>query len=297
MGKRDVAKASLIGLLIVVINLIPLKEVFGITPTIREAGVMPRIYLIPMFFVYGFIALAFSNIKNNLDIGKKGAFITVFAFFFTVDVLLTNLEGNLFIENYPLVFNLIYGFLKTMLITIGILYFWKQEDAVNDAKEQIINHFKSRSMSSWTWRLATVLILSFMIYIILGAIAYPLTGPYMERLIEVPSMLANFTVTMLRGFAYFLVTLPIIIFWKESSKNLFLNLALINILLYPVLGYVFAYFFPAMFRLIDGVVLTLHVTAMSWLQTRLLRRGSSIQMSCVNYHLTRQKEKNHDIIN
>jgi hypothetical protein len=276
-GKRNIAKASLIGLLIVAVNLIPLKEIFGITSTIREAGVMPTIYLIPMFFVYGFIALAFSNIKNNLNLGKGGAFITVFSFLFTIDILLTNIEGNFYIENYPLAFNLIYGFLKTTLITIGVFCLWKQEDAAIDAKELITSYFESRSIPSWTWRLATVLILSFIIYMILGAIAYPLTGPYMEELIEIPSMLANFTVTMLRGVAYLLVTIPIIIFWKESSKNLFLTLALINILLYPVLGYVFAYFFPAMFRLIDGVVLTLHVTAMSWLQTKLLKRGGIIQ--------------------
>lgn len=273
---RNILKAGLIGLMVVVINFIPFEKIFDASSTTEEVGNIPSIYFIPMFFIYSLIALAFSNIKSNLNLGKRVAFITLFTFFFTIDTLLTSMEGSYYIENYPLVFKLIDGFLKTLLIMLGIFYLWKQVNITIDTKEHVNKYFKSRSIFSWTWRFITVLILSFVIYMILGAIAFPLTGPYMEELIEIPSILENFTITILRGFAYLLVTLPIIIFWKKSNTSLFLNLTLINILLYPVLGYVFAYFFPVMFRIIDGIVLSLHVAALSWLFVRLLKHGSTI---------------------
>ncbi|WDV47553.1 hypothetical protein PV797_07680 [Clostridiaceae bacterium M8S5] len=271
----NLLKAGLIGLLVIVIKLIPLETICGINATTGEVGTMPKFYFIPMFLIYGVIALELANIKSNLNIGKKGAFIIIFMFFFVIDILLSKLEGNFFIEDYPLLFNIGSGFLENILITIGIFYLWKQEDVISSAKEKVNNYFRSRSLFSWVWRVIVVLILSFIIYMIIGAMAYPLTGPYMEKLIKIPTMFENFLIQIFRGVAYLFVTVPIIVFWKKSLKSLLLNLIFINILLYPVLGYAFAYFFPPMFRLIDGIVLSLHMTAFSWLQIKFLKKGNS----------------------
>ena len=72
----------------------------------------------------------------------------IFSFFFVIDTLLSKLEGNFFIENYPVLFNIGSGFLETMLITIGIFYLWKQEDVIINAKQKVINYFRSRSLLS-----------------------------------------------------------------------------------------------------------------------------------------------------
>lgn len=110
---------------------------------------------------------------------------------------------------------------------------------------------------------------------ILGAITYPLTGHYLENgIFKMPTMLEFFTITMLRSVFYLLVTLPFIIFWKSSQKSLFLYLSIINILIYPVLGDGFAYFWPVMYRLIDGIVLAPHAILMSWLYTTILKKGT-----------------------
>ena len=66
---NDVFKASLVGLLVVIVNLIPLEKILGIT--LGDLGVMPSIYFIPLFFVYSLIALIFSKMKNNLNLEKK----------------------------------------------------------------------------------------------------------------------------------------------------------------------------------------------------------------------------------
>ncbi len=85
-----------------------------------------------------------------------------------------------------------------------------------------------------------------------------------------------FAITQFRSLIYILVTLPFIIFWKSSKKDLFLYLALINVIQYPLLGDGLAYFWPVMFRLPDGIVLALHVTIMSWLYVTMLRKGKKI---------------------
>jgi len=268
---NNIFKASLVGLLAVIVHLIPLEKIVRIT--LGDLGIMPKIYLIPMFFVYSLIALVFSNIKNNLNFGGKGAFVAIFSFLFVINVLLTNIEGNFYLSNYPFIFNLVYGFVLTLLITISIFYLWKQDDKAVNVKEQIRSYFSSRSIFSWFWRVVVVLFLFYVFIMILGVITYPLTGHYLENgLFKIPTMLEFFTITMLRSVFYLLVTLPFIIFWKSSKKSLFLYLSLINILIYPVLGDGFAYFWPAMYRLVDGIVLAAHAILMSWLYTTILKR-------------------------
>ena len=112
---------------------------------------------------------------------------------------------------------------------------------------------------------------------ILGLIAYPFTKPYLDDPMNtlgmvIPSMITLFAITQFRSLIYILVTLPLVVFWKSSKKNLFLYLALINIIQYPLLGDGLAYFWPVMYRIVDGIVLTLQVTVMSWLYANLLNK-------------------------
>ena len=73
--------------------------------------------------------------------------------------------------------------------------------------------------------------------------------------------------------ALLLVILPLIIFWSSSKRSLFLYLALILIIQYPLLGDGLAYFWPVMYRFVDGIVLALQVTIMSWLYVTMLWKG------------------------
>ena len=123
------------------INSVPIEKILGITINLGDLGTMPKIYLVPTFFVYSAIALVFSKIKKHLNLGRKAAFITIFSFLFTISVLLPNIEGNFYLSNYPLTFNLIYGFVLTLLITISILYLWKQNDNPTGINQQIKSFF------------------------------------------------------------------------------------------------------------------------------------------------------------
>ena len=113
---------------------------------------------------------------------------------------------------------------------------------------------------------------------IIGIVSLPFNGEYLNDPLNtlgmvVPSMGALFAITQFRSLIYILVTLPFIIFWNSSKKNLFLYLALILIIQYPLLGDGLAYFWPGMYRLTDGILLALRLCIMSWLYVTLLWKG------------------------
>jgi hypothetical protein len=163
-----------------------------------------------------------------------------------------------------------------------IFYLWKQEDNP-EAKvgQQIKSYLSSRSVMSWVWRFFLVWLLFFVLTMIISIVAYPFTKPYLDDAMNtlgmaIPSMGTQFAIMEFRSLIYILVTLPFIMFWKSSKKDLFLYLALINVIQYPLLGDGLAYYWPVMYRLTDGIVIALQVTAMSWLYVTLLSKGKKV---------------------
>jgi hypothetical protein len=163
-----------------------------------------------------------------------------------------------------------------------IFYLWKQEDNP-EAKvgQQIKSYLSSRSVMSWVWRFFLVWLLFYILTMIISIVAYPFTKPYLDDPMStlgmvVPSMGTLFAITQFRSLVYILVTLPFVIFWKASKRDLFLYLALINVIQYPLLGDGLAYWWPVMYRLTDGIVIALQVIIMSWLYVTMLWKGKKI---------------------
>jgi len=113
----------------------------------------------------------------------------------------------------------------------------------------------------------------------ISIVAYPFNKPYLDDAMNnlgmiIPSIGTLFLITQFRSLIYILVTLPFIIFWASSKRELFLYLATINVIQYPLLGDgVGAYFWPVTYRLVDGIVLALQVIIMSWLYVTVLWKG------------------------
>ena len=157
-------------------------------------------------------------------------------------------------------------------IILLIFYLWKQEDYSEAG--QIKSYFASRSIISWFWRVIAIILLFFILTIIVGVISFTITGESLvESLMKVPSFSELFLITTFRSIFILLATVPIIIFWKSGKNELFLSLALITSLIYPILGDGLAYMWPVFYRLIDGTILVLHTIAMSWLYVRWLSKG------------------------
>lgn len=281
-GVSDVLKASVVGMLAVLITAIPFEQFFAQIAGISYAefrGGMPALYLFPLFLIYAAIALVFARMKKNLYISKRGAFLIIFAFHYFIVSFLPDLEGKIYLPDYTLFSIMISGFILALAVVSLIFYLWKQEDHP-EAKtgQQVRSYFSSRSILSWVWRFFLVWILFYVLTMIIGIVAMPFNGHYLDDPLNtlgmvVPSMGTLFAITQFRSLVYILVTLPFIIFWNASKRNLFLYLALILIIQYPLLGDGLAYFWPGMYRLTDGIVLALQVSIMSWLYVTLLWKG------------------------
>lgn len=192
------------------------------------------------------------------------------------------LEGKIYLPGFPFAPTLISGFITALAVVSLIFYLWKQEDnSEANVGQQIKSYFSSRSVVSWVWRSILLWLLFFILTMTISIVALPFTQPYLDDAMNtlgmtIPSMGTFFAITQFRSLIYILVTLPFIIFWKSSKKELFLYLALINVIQYPLLGDGLAHFWPVMYRLIDSIVLTLQVTIMSWLYVTMLWKGKKI---------------------
>jgi hypothetical protein len=279
---RDIFKACLVGALVVVFTVIPLEQfitqLFGI-PFEEFRGGIPTLYLLGWFLIYTVIAFVLARMKMKLNVSKRGAFFIVFSFHYFIVSFLPELEGKIYLPDFPFVQTLIQGFILALAVILLIFYLWKQEDNSDaNAGQQIKSHFASRSVMSWIWRFSLVWLLFYVLTMIIGIVAYPFTQQYLDDPMNtlgmvVPSMGTLFAITQFRSLVYILVNLPFVIFWKSSKRDLFQYLALINVIQYPLLGDGLAYWWPMMYRLTDGIVLALHVIIMSWLYTTMLGKG------------------------
>jgi hypothetical protein len=283
---RDIFKASLVGILAVVLTIIPFEhfiaQFVGLSYEEFRGG-MPTQYLFPLFVIYAAIALVFAKMKKKLYVSKRGAFIIIFAFHYFIVSFLPDLEGKIYLPDFPFYPAMISGFILALAVVSLIFYLWKQEDNPEaKTSQQIKTYFSSRSVLGWVWRFFLVWISFYIVTMIIGIVALPLTGPYLDDPMNtlgmaVPSMGTLFAITQFRSLVYILVILPFIIFWKSSKRSLFLYLALSLIIQYPLLGDGLAYFWPVMYRLTDGIVLALQVTIMSWLYVTLLWKGKKAE--------------------
>ena len=278
---KDILKASLVGILAVVFTIIPFEQFLGISFD-EFGGGMPTVYFFPLFLIYTAIAFILAKMKKNLNVSKRGAFFIIFAFHYFIVSFLPEFEGLIYLPDFPFFQILASGFILALAVVSLIFYLWKQEDNP-DAKAgpQIKSYFSSRSVISWIWRFLVVWLLFYILTMIIGIVAYPFTKPYLDDPMNtlgmaIPSTSTLFAITQFRSLVYILVTLPLIIFWKSNKKNLFLYLVLINVIQYPLLGDGLAHFWPVMYRVVDGIVLALQVTIMSWLYVTMLWKGKKI---------------------
>jgi hypothetical protein len=279
---KNIFKTSLVGILAVVITVIPFEQLitqfFGISFD-EFGGGMPTLYLFPLFLIYTAMAFVLAKMKKKLNVTKRGAFFIIFAFHYFIAAFLPELEGLIYLPDFPFLPTLIGGFILALAVVSLIFYLWKQEDNPEaKAGQQIKSYFSSRFVLSWVWRLLLVWLLFYILTMIISIVAYPFTKPYLDDPMNtlglvIPGMGTLFAITQFRSLIYILVTLPFIIFWKSSKKDLFLYLALINVIQYPLLGDGLAYFWPVIYRLTDGIVIALQVTIMSWLYVTMLWKG------------------------
>jgi hypothetical protein len=100
----NIFKASLVGILVVVITVIPfgqlIAQLFGISFE-EFGGGMPTPYLFGWFLIYTAIAFILAKMKKNLNVSKRGAFFIIFAFHYAIAAFLPELEGKIYLPDFP----------------------------------------------------------------------------------------------------------------------------------------------------------------------------------------------------
>lgn len=279
----NIFKASLVGILAVVYTVIPLDQfiaqLFRI-PFEEFGEELPTLYLFPLFLIYTAIALVLARMKKNLNVSKRGAVFIIFAFHYFIVAFLPVLEGKIYLPAFQFLPTLINASILALAVVSLIFYLWKQEDNLETkVGQQIKSYFSTRSVMSWIWRFFLVWLLFYILTMVFSIVAYPFNKQYLDDAMKtlgmvIPSMGTLFAITQFRSLIYILVTLPFLVFWKSSKKELFLYLVLVNIIQYPLLGDgVGAFSWPVMYRVIDFIVLALQLTIMSWLYVKMLWRG------------------------
>ena len=127
----NIFKASLVGILAVVITVIPFEQFiaqFIGTSYDEFRGGMPTLYLFPLFLIYAAIALVFAKMKKNPHVSKRGAFLIILAFHYFIVSFLPNLEGKIYLPDFPFYPAMISGFILAIAVVSLIFYLWKQED-------------------------------------------------------------------------------------------------------------------------------------------------------------------------
>lgn len=279
---NDILKASLVGILSVLITVIPLEpflaQLFGL-PFEEFRGGMPTLYLSGLFLIYTAIAFVLARMIKELNVSRRGAFFIVFAFHYLIVSFLPELEGKIYLPDFRFVQTLISGSILALAVVALIFYLWKQEaNSEASVGQQVRSHFASRSVMGWVWRFFVVWLLFYVVTMVLGLVSYPITKQYLDDPMNtlgmvVPSMGTLFAITQFRSLVYIVVTLPFVVFWKASKRDLILFLALINVIQYPLLGDGLAYWWPVMYRLVDGIVIALQIITMSWLYVNMLGKG------------------------
>ena len=159
----DIFKASLIGILAVIITVIPfeqfISQIVGVSYAEFRGG-MPTLYLFPLFLIYAAIAFVFAKMKKNLYVSKRGAFLIIFAFHYFIVSFLPNLEGKIYLPDFTFLSAMVSGFILALAVVALVFYLWKQEDHP-EAKtgQQDRSYFSSRSILSWAWRFFLVWII------------------------------------------------------------------------------------------------------------------------------------------
>ena len=128
---KNLLKASLVGILAVVINVIPFEQFVAQFAGLSYAefrGGMPTLYHLPLFLIYAVIGLVLARIKQNLNIGRRGAFLIIFSFHYVITSFLGSIEGLIYLPDFTFISAMTSGFILAVAVVVAIFYLWKQDE-------------------------------------------------------------------------------------------------------------------------------------------------------------------------
>lgn len=210
--------------------------------------------------VTGFLySLLLSFILTQVNIGRKGRVLSVWAAIYVVQFFNPLIEGYFFTDQFEdatlFVGGALFGALLAFLYALIAGLLFGSKSSSSSLPDELRSHFSQRKASSWIWRLVVSSLSWPVFYFIFGAMVAPVVTPYYTELglfLVLPPLEVIMSVQALRGFIYVGALLPIITCLKIGMKRLFLS---ITGLLYIGGGlaiFVIVETFPVMLRIAHG---------------------------------------------
>lgn len=157
----------------------------------------------------------------------------------TLAFTITTVSSALFTTISFLVPSLLCGLVIVWLFPSG-----EQPESLSPLAKRFVGR---RTAGAWLWRIGLATVIFVPIYILFGSIVAPLTAEYFQQNmygLRQPSQSEMLLVLMARSLLFFLASLPIIVLWEQSNRELSLKLGFALFILVGFLYMLGAYYMP-----------------------------------------------------
>lgn len=216
--------------------------------------------LISSFFMAGCLALLARGLRGS----KAARWLILAAFTYVTFGLNNQIEASIFTT---------YGGTATMLVffilpcAIGaaaaVRLFRPEEPDVS-----LENVITSQPVSTWWWRVVIGWLAFPVIYLFFGMLAAPFEVPVYQGQdfgLTLPGWGVMLPVALGRSALYLAVTIPILVTWSRSRRNLVLSLGIVFFAMMGLIGLLTATFFPPVLRITHSIEILGDGMVYAWL--------------------------------
>jgi hypothetical protein len=159
-----------------------------------------------------------------------------------------------------------------LLAGIEVLLF-QSRDAIQVPRSNPSRFFRPRTRTQWMWRFAASVFAFPLVYFLFGLIVFPIVTKYYESGsagLALPGAGQILSTQLFRGLLHLMVTLPVMILWSSSKRQLITALTLAFFVFVAAYDIVLAYRVPSILVITHGLEVLASSFVYAWLLVALL---------------------------
>ena len=200
-------------------------------------------------------------------------FAYLFIFMFASFAVGVTLESSIYSDVAAYHLMLVVLFFPVLIYTLTTVLLTRNDQSQQFRPHGIADYFRSRPAGFWLWRMLLAVLAFPVVYFLFGIAVSPLVMPYYETTVEglrLPEPATIVGVQFFRSVVFLLVTLPLLIYWAGSKRQLIAALGSAHFVM--VFGYdiVLAIQMPQELLLIHGVEILLDSFVYAWIFVKIL---------------------------
>ena len=205
-------------------------------------------------------------------------FLLMFFFFYISFGLGTSLESMIYSSFDGFGLMIVVFFLPVLIFSLVVSLLVGSEQDETVFKKQFLHFFSQLKSKDWIWRIFLAIISFPIIYFVFGMLVSPLVLDYYQESglgLAVPEFGTIVSMQLLRSALFLLVTIPILVKWSGSKKNLILSLGLAHSVMVFCYDIVLAYQLPFKLVIIHGLEILLDSFVYAFVFVKLLYHQKS----------------------